>query len=73
MSHVKSIPVGEEQSRMVDLMETMVDQVDAFGESLGPRLRGTQTTLEEAKQNFGVACRLQIQQFPCLVREFRDG
>jgi hypothetical protein len=55
MSHVKSLQVGEEQMRMVHLLEAMADQVDAFGEPFGPRLRGTQTALEVAEQNFGIA------------------
>jgi hypothetical protein len=53
---------------MVHLMEAMADQVDAFGEPFGPRLRGTQTALEEAEQNFGVAHRLPIEQFAGLIR-----
>jgi hypothetical protein len=55
MSHVKCLHVDEVQLEMVHLMEAMADQVDAFGEPFGPRLRGTQTALEVAEQNFGIA------------------
>jgi hypothetical protein len=43
MSHIKCLHVDEVQLEMVHLMEAMADQVDAFGEPFGPRLRGTPT------------------------------
>jgi hypothetical protein len=49
MSPVKSVQIGEEQLRMVHLMEAMADKVDAFGEPFGPRLRGAQAALEVAE------------------------